>query len=86
MYVLSYLFDFVADSPLETMEWVKALTPRKKAEGGRIRTNVLEKGYLIKEGGGVRTRKRRWFTLTDDTLYYFKVFVCVYDVCVCVCD
>ena len=35
--------------------------------------NAEKKGYLTKQGGRVKTWKKRWFVLTSNNLYYFKV-------------
>lgn len=34
--------------------------------------NPEREGYLAKQGGRVKTWKRRWFILTGNCLYYFK--------------
>ncbi|XP_062874480.1 cytohesin-1-like [Trichomycterus rosablanca] len=34
--------------------------------------NPDREGWLLKEGGGVKTWKRRWFILTNSCLYYFQ--------------
>ncbi|TVC15233.1 Cytohesin-2 [Bagarius yarrelli] len=34
--------------------------------------NPDREGWLLKEGGRVKTWKRRWFILTDSCLYYFQ--------------
>uniref|UniRef100_A0AAY4DSK4 Cytohesin 1 n=1 Tax=Denticeps clupeoides TaxID=299321 RepID=A0AAY4DSK4_9TELE len=34
--------------------------------------NPDREGWLLKEGGRVKTWKRRWFILTDNCLYYFQ--------------
>lgn len=35
-------------------------------------SNPQKVGYLTKQGGKIKTWKRRWFVLKGDTLYYFK--------------
>lgn len=35
-------------------------------------SNAEKKGYLTKQGGRVKTWKKRWFALTNNNLYYFK--------------
>ena len=35
-------------------------------------TNADKKGYLTKQGGRVKTWKKRWFVLTNNNLYYFR--------------
>ena len=30
------------------------------------------KGFLTKQGGRIKTWKRRWFVVSDSCLYYFK--------------
>jgi len=34
--------------------------------------NPERDGYLVKQGGRIKTWKRRWFVLTGNCLYYFK--------------
>jgi hypothetical protein len=38
----------------------------------RMFSQADHKGYLTKQGGRVKSWKRRWFVLTDNCLYYFK--------------
>eukprot|EP01101_Sappina_pedata_P006863 TRINITY_DN3515_c0_g1_i1.p1 TRINITY_DN3515_c0_g1~~TRINITY_DN3515_c0_g1_i1.p1 ORF type:complete len:474 (+),score=210.16 TRINITY_DN3515_c0_g1_i1:78-1499(+) len=33
---------------------------------------LVKDGWLTKQGGSIRTWKKRWFVLKDDKLYYFK--------------
>lgn len=35
-------------------------------------TNAEKKGWLTKQGGRIKTWKRRWFILSDNCLFYFK--------------
>jgi len=35
-------------------------------------TNPEKDGFLTKQGGSIKTWKKRWFVLKDDTIYYFK--------------
>ncbi len=37
-----------------------------------VGAKVEKQGYLIKQGGRIKTWKRRWFVLRDNCLYYFK--------------
>jgi len=39
---------------------------------GKMWTNAEKKGWLIKQGGQIKTWKRRWFILDNNCLYYFK--------------
>ena len=34
--------------------------------------NPEREGWLIKEGGKVKSKRKRWFILKDSVLYYFK--------------
>merc|ERR1711974_288398 len=43
---------------------------KMNAEG--VFTNAEKKGFLTKQGGRVRTWKKRWFVLTNNNLYYFR--------------
>ena len=39
----------------------------------KITNNDKElKGYLVKQGGRIKTWKKRWFVLSDNCIYYFK--------------
>ncbi len=40
--------------------------------GLSIYTNAEMKGYMVKQGGRIKTWKKRWFVLSDNCLYYFK--------------
>jgi len=42
------------------------------AAGGVAFTNAERKGWLTKQGGRIKTWKRRWFILSDNCLFYFK--------------
>lgn len=42
-----------------------------EAEGKQF-TNAEKKGWLIKQGGKIRSYKKRWFILDDNQLFYFK--------------
>jgi len=42
-----------------------------KMEQG-VFTNAEKKGWMTKQGGRIKTWKRRWFILNDTGLYYFK--------------
>lgn len=39
---------------------------------GSVFTNSEKKGWCTKQGGRVKTWKKRWFVLKDNCLYYFK--------------
>ena len=34
--------------------------------------NPEREGWLTKEGGKVKSKRKRWFILKDSVLYYFK--------------
>jgi cytohesin len=34
--------------------------------------NAEKKGYLVKQGGRIKTWKKRWFVVKDNCLYYFR--------------
>lgn len=42
------------------------------SSGGVPFTNASKKGWLTKQGGRIKTWKRRWFILSDNCLFYFK--------------
>jgi len=44
----------------------------KMETDGQLFTNAEKKGWLTKQGGRIKTWKRRWFILSDNCLYYFK--------------
>jgi PH domain len=35
-------------------------------------TESERSGYLVKQGGKIKTWKKRWFVLSDSVLYYYK--------------
>lgn len=39
---------------------------------GKMWTNAEKKGWMTKQGGQIKTWKRRWFVLDNNCLYYFK--------------
>jgi cytohesin len=39
--------------------------------------NTEKKGFLTKQGGRIKTWKKRFFILSDGCLYYFKHEVCI---------
>ncbi|KJE90748.1 myosin-X [Capsaspora owczarzaki ATCC 30864] len=65
------VFQMQAETPQEYAEWIRVLTPRKKHAGDSDQ-EILEKGWLVKEGGARKSRKKRWFTLRKDVIYYHK--------------
>jgi len=46
--------------------------PFKMNAENSIFTNADKKGFLTKQGGRVKTWKKRWFVLTNNNLYYFR--------------
>lgn len=61
------------DLPKDFLEslYDKIVTDEIKMESG-IFTNAEKKGWLTKQGGRIKTWKRRWFILSEAGLYYFK--------------
>eukprot|EP01119_Soliformovum_irregulare_P001359 TRINITY_DN1107_c0_g2_i1.p1 TRINITY_DN1107_c0_g2~~TRINITY_DN1107_c0_g2_i1.p1 ORF type:complete len:1152 (-),score=404.61 TRINITY_DN1107_c0_g2_i1:97-3552(-) len=45
---------------------------KMETEGGGMHTHAEKKGYLVKQGGRIKTWKKRWFVISDNCLYYFK--------------
>jgi len=62
-----------ADFPQEFLEklYDRIVEDEIKMEQG-VFTNAEKKGWLTKQGGRIKTWKRRWFILNDTGLYYFK--------------
>ena len=62
-----------ADLPQDFLEklYDKIVEDEIKMESG-IFTNAEKKGWLTKQGGRIKTWKRRWFILSEAGLYYFK--------------
>lgn len=59
---LEYIYDRIVQEEIKmNMDAVEA-----------VFHNAEKKGYLTKQGGRVKTWKRRWFALTNNCLYYFK--------------
>ncbi len=44
----------------------------KMESPGQMFINAEKKGWLTKQGGRIKTWKRRWFILSDNVLFYFK--------------
>lgn len=44
----------------------------KMETDGQVFMNAEKKGWMTKQGGRIKTWKRRWFILSDNVLYYFK--------------
>eukprot|EP01094_Clydonella_sp_ATCC50884_P021102 TRINITY_DN4557_c0_g1_i1.p1 TRINITY_DN4557_c0_g1~~TRINITY_DN4557_c0_g1_i1.p1 ORF type:complete len:923 (+),score=331.36 TRINITY_DN4557_c0_g1_i1:136-2904(+) len=44
----------------------------KMDDDGSTYANAEKKGYLTKQGGRIKTWKKRWFVLTNNCLYYFR--------------
>jgi len=61
------------DFPQEFLETLydRIVEDEIKMEQGMF-TNAEKKGWLTKQGGRIKTWKRRWFILNDTGLYYFK--------------
>eukprot|EP01113_Clastostelium_recurvatum_P026151 TRINITY_DN3138_c0_g1_i2.p1 TRINITY_DN3138_c0_g1~~TRINITY_DN3138_c0_g1_i2.p1 ORF type:complete len:830 (-),score=195.56 TRINITY_DN3138_c0_g1_i2:127-2616(-) len=47
----------------------------KMETNGTVFYNVEKKGWMVKQGGRIKTWKTRWFVLSGNTLYYFKKHV-----------
>jgi len=43
-----------------------------KMDKNNVYANASKSGYMVKQGGRIKTWKRRWFVLNDGCLYYFK--------------
>ena len=50
----------------------RAWTRTTQVLGVKDLTSPDREGFLTKQGGSVKTMKKRWFVLKGDTLYYFK--------------
>jgi len=46
--------------------------PMKMTSEGSVFASAENKGWCKKQGGRIKTWKRRWFVLKDNCLYYFK--------------
>lgn len=49
-----------------------AVSPDEISNFIRMDTKITKEGYLIKQGGKIKTWKRRWFVLRESTLAYYK--------------
>lgn len=58
-------FYFAADSEQDLADWMSVLRSGDNKE-------VKKEGFLIKQGLGVKTMKRRWFALKDNLYYYHE--------------
>jgi ankyrin repeat protein len=59
---LEYIYDRIVEEEIKMPQ-----------AGGSIFNSAEKKGYLTKQGGRVKTWKKRWFVLASNNLYYFKV-------------
>lgn len=64
---------FSASSASERVAWIAALKPLCQMTIKTAQTSIKE-GYMTKQGGTIKTWKRRWFVLTTfpSQLQYFK--------------
>ncbi|CAB3995226.1 Unconventional myosin-X, partial [Paramuricea clavata] len=67
------LLSFCADTEDEADGWVDAIKKTKEREAEEGLADVVEQGWLIKEGPN-DSRRKRWFVLTGNSLDYFKSY------------
>eukprot|EP00727_Mastigamoeba_balamuthi_P007150 m51a1_g3055 hypothetical protein (837) ;mRNA; f:967981-971134 len=62
------------DLPQQFLEnlYDRIVSDEIKMDSGLL-ANAEKKGWLTKQGGRVKTWKRRWFVLADNCLYYFRM-------------
>ncbi|KAK2564848.1 Unconventional myosin-X [Acropora cervicornis] len=69
------VMNFIADTPEEVNSWVEAIQTSKEHEIDEGFFDVIEKGWLIKEGANDDSRRKRWCVLTGNSLDYYKSYV-----------
>ncbi|XP_046839992.1 unconventional myosin-X-like isoform X2 [Xenia sp. Carnegie-2017] len=67
------LLSFSSDSAEDADSWVSAILKTKEREAEEGFSDVLEQGWLIKEGPN-ESRRKRWFVLTGNSLDYYKSY------------
>eukprot|EP01114_Cavostelium_apophysatum_P022806 TRINITY_DN8379_c0_g1_i1.p1 TRINITY_DN8379_c0_g1~~TRINITY_DN8379_c0_g1_i1.p1 ORF type:complete len:588 (-),score=142.77 TRINITY_DN8379_c0_g1_i1:130-1893(-) len=68
-------FFVYADSEEELISWVQAINMKSNAEVHLVTkspNSCLKEGYLLKRSGMVKNWKKRWFTLSGNTLAYYR--------------
>ena len=60
-----------ASSHAERMAWVGALRPLARV-AEQAQTGSLKEGWLTKQGGRVKTWKKRWVIVTEQAMVYYK--------------
>lgn len=69
------VMNFIADTPEDVNGWVEAIQESKEREHIEGYSDVIEKGWLIKEGANDDSRRKRWCVLTGNSLDYYKSYV-----------
>ncbi|EDO44785.1 predicted protein [Nematostella vectensis] len=68
------VMNFMTETEDELNVWVQAINDSKEREIDEGMADVLEKGWMVKEGANDSKRKR-WFVLTANSLDYYKSYV-----------